>query len=202
MIYITSGQSGNMVQNMLSTLQAGNALTADYKTLATSKPVLEQVIRELDLDLSYEQMKAKVSTENPENTRILSLKVKDRDPATAKKIVDKLTQIERNKIADVMNASAPNVMQWGDIQTDPVSPSPVRRALNTAILSLIVLCVFYTIRFILYDTVNSSEDIEESLGIQTFAEIPLIQTGTKRTKHHSGKHGRRNVNSKFRKHHK
>lgn len=184
MIYITSGQGGgNVVQNMLSSLQAGNALTADYKTLATSKPVLEQVIKDLDLDLTYEQLKAKVETENPDNTRILSLKVRDKDPKTAKKIVDKLTEIERNKIADVMNATAPNVMQWGDIQSDPVSPSPLRRAFNMGVLTVIALSLYFSAKFILYDTVNTSEDIESYLGLQTLAEIPLLQTNTKKKKH-------------------
>ena len=122
MIYITSGSSGaNMVQNMLSSLQAGNALTADYKTLATSKPVLEQVIRDLKLDTDYEELSERVSTENPDNTRILILKVQDKDPKLAKKMVDKLTEIEVEKIANVMNTTPPNVMQWGDLQKEPVS---------------------------------------------------------------------------------
>lgn len=45
-IHIT-GSSGGSVQSMLSRLQEGNALTADYQTLATSNLVVEKVIEDL-----------------------------------------------------------------------------------------------------------------------------------------------------------
>ena len=175
MIYITSGGgNGSVVQNMLSTLQAGNALTADYKTLATSKPVLEQVIEDLELDTDYETLKNKVSTENPENTRILSLMVKDTDPRQAKKIVDKLTEIERDRIADVMNTTKPNVMQWGDIQDDPVSASPVKVGITSGLIMLLLCLGWLFISFIQNDNIFTPEDIEKVLDMKNLAEIPAM----------------------------
>lgn len=175
MIYITTGSSGGSVmQNMLSSLQAGTALTADYKTLATSKPVLEQVIKDLDLDTDYAELKKRVDTENPDNTRILILSVKDTDQRMAKKIVDKLTEIEQVKIADVMNTAKPNVMQWGDIQNDPVSPSPLRTSLCCGLIALIFTLLFFIIRFIQSDTIATAEDIDRVLDLRTLAEIPYI----------------------------
>ena len=174
MIYITSSGGGTVVQNMLSSLQAGSALTSDYKTLATSKPILEQVIRELNLDMTYEELKSKVTTENPDNTRILTIKVRDPKPRNAKRIVDKLTEVERNRIADVMDVERPNVIQWGDLQKEPVSPSPLKVAIITALGTLVLLIGFFMIRFIQKDNIISVEDIESALELRNLAEIPFV----------------------------
>ena len=183
MIYITSSGGGTVVQNMLSSLQAGSALTSDYKTLATSKPILEQVIRELNLDMTYEELKSKVTTENPDNTRILTIKVRDPKPRNAKRIVDKLTEVERNRIADVMDVERPNVIQWGDLQKEPVSPSPLKVAIITALGTLVLLIGFFMIRFIQKDNIISVEDIESALELRNLAEIPFVGND-------SGKHSK------------
>ena len=183
MIYITmNGSEGTVVQNMLSTLQAGNALTADYKTLAVSKPVLEQTKEELDLPETYSQLTAKVSTENPENTRILILKVRDKSPARAKKIVDTLTKIERSKIKDIMGMNKPSIMQWGDMPTAPVTSSPIKNAALCSVVALFLILGVMTVGFIQNDNIVSPDDIENSLGIKNLAEVPMIPELDQKTK--------------------
>ena len=83
MIYITA-TSGDAASNLLSNLQAGTALTADYKTLVTSRPVLEKVIDDLRLKESYKELSGKVTADNPQDTHILQITVKDPDPRRAK----------------------------------------------------------------------------------------------------------------------
>lgn len=181
MIYITTGTSeSSVVQNMLSSIQAGTALTADYKTLATSKPVLEQVIKELDLDLTYSELEDLISTENPDNTRILTLKVKNTDPRLAMNIVNKLTEIERDKIADVMNTTEPNIMQWGDMPTTPVSTSPTTAAMYVGLVSLLLALGYFTVRYIQNDRIVSADDIENTLKLRNLAQIPMFASEDKK----------------------
>ncbi|MFR1871001.1 MAG: hypothetical protein ACLSXO_00315 [Coprococcus sp.] len=40
-------------------------MTADLAILAKSRPVVENVIEELDLDMSYEQLSNNIAVENP-----------------------------------------------------------------------------------------------------------------------------------------
>lgn len=171
MIYITSG-SGSVVQSMLSELQAGTALTADYKTLATSQPVLEQVIEDLNLDMTYEELGEMVSTENPENTRILSITVRSQNAKNARIIVNDLTKIVVDKIADIMNTSKPNVLQWGDLPKEKVWPSPIKYGILTGLGALLLTLLCLTGLYVQNDTINSTDDIERILNIQTLAQVP------------------------------
>lgn len=74
----------------LADLQLGASLTSDYTVLITSTPVMEQVISDLDLDMTAEQLKESVSINNPTDTRILEITVNNTDSKMAKKIVDEI----------------------------------------------------------------------------------------------------------------
>lgn len=70
----------------LADLQLGASLTSDYTVLITSTPVMEQVISDLNLDMTAEQLKESVSINNPTDTRILEITVNNTDSKMAKKI--------------------------------------------------------------------------------------------------------------------
>ncbi len=95
MMYVLSKET---TLTSLADLQIGSQLTQDYKVITTSRPVLEGVIEELGLDLTYEQLKQKISIGNPQDTRILSVTVTDPDPQMAKKIVDSVANVSSEYI--------------------------------------------------------------------------------------------------------
>lgn len=189
MIYIT-GSGGSAVSNMLSELQAGNALTADYQTLATSRPVVERIIDDLKLDTTYESLKGRISTENPTNTRILSITVTDEDPDMAKTMVDDLTNVMIDQVADVMAVDKPNLVQKGDIPEDPSSPNVMKNTLIAGFLGLLLAAAVLGFNFLRNDTIKTPEDIERYLGLNNLGSIPLAK-GTRKNNRKSGKFNQR-----------
>jgi capsular polysaccharide biosynthesis protein len=47
---------------------------------------------------------------------------------------------------------------------------------------MVLAIAIVVIRFVMNDTINTSEDIEKYLGINTLAQLPLVKGTTKRTK--------------------
>lgn len=54
-LYMVSASAGSMVS--ISDLQLGSQLTSDYQQLMVSRPLLEDVIDSLDLNMSYGALK-------------------------------------------------------------------------------------------------------------------------------------------------
>ena len=77
-IYIVSASNNSIVN--LTDLQIGSQLTADYQELMLSRPLLQDVIKNLDLDTSYRSLAGQVSITNTNDTRILKVTVTDSDP--------------------------------------------------------------------------------------------------------------------------
>ena len=69
MMYVLSKET---TLTSLADLQIGSQLTQDYKVMITSRPVLQQVITDLNLEYDYEEFKEELIIENPKDTRIFT----------------------------------------------------------------------------------------------------------------------------------
>ena len=99
MMYVLSKET---TLTSLADLQIGSQLTKDYKIIVTSRRVLNQVIEEMELDLTYKDLVEKVTIDNPQDTRILSISVEDPDQAMAKLIAEKIATTSSDYIGDIM----------------------------------------------------------------------------------------------------
>ena len=110
----------------LADLQIGSQLTSDYSVLITSRPVLQDVIDNLGLDMEYKDLEKNISINNPTDTRILEITVNDPDPETAKNIVDELSSVASEFIGDQMEVVPPKIIEEGEVPTEKTSPSTVK----------------------------------------------------------------------------
>ena len=108
MMYILSKET---TLTSLADLQIGSQLTEDYKVIVNSRPVLGEVIDSLALDMSYEQLLAKISIGNPTDTRILTVTVTDPDPYRAKAIVDCVAETASDYIGEIMEMIPPKIIE-------------------------------------------------------------------------------------------
>ena len=183
MLYVLSKET---TLTSLADLQIGTQLTNDYRVLVSSRPVLDVVIEELGLDMSYETLTGKLAISNPADTRILTLTVTDGDPVMAKTIVDAITDRVSEYIGDIMEMEAPKVIEYGQVSMNPVSPNIMRNTAVGGMLGIVLVCGIVTVLVITNDTVQTEEDVEKYLGLSTLAVIPAVdrkqteQLGTRR----------------------
>ena len=85
----------------LADIQMGSQLTKDFAILATSRPVVKTVIDELDLEYSYEEMVAKVTVDNPADTRYLKITVEDPDPELAADMANAFADATADGVAEI-----------------------------------------------------------------------------------------------------
>ena len=86
----------------LADIKMGSQLTSDFGILAKSRPVIEEVNKNLKLDYSYEQLASMVQATNQSDTRILRFTVTDTDPIEAKKIANELANVAAERVAYVI----------------------------------------------------------------------------------------------------
>ena len=100
-------------------LQASSLLTKDYAELIQSRQVVETVIAQLNLDLTYEEFLNKITVTTQNDTRILSITVKDEDPYVASQMADAIRVAASDHIQNVMNTEAVNVVDEANIPDEP-----------------------------------------------------------------------------------
>lgn len=159
----------------LADLQLGTQLTKDYKVLVTSRPVTTQVISDLDLNLSHEELVKKIKVENPVDTRILTISVEDTDPYRAKSIADEVATVSSARMAKIMDSAPPNVVEEGYLPTKKTRPSVTKNTVLGGIVGALLSCAIVVALYVLNDTIKTPEDVEKYLGLNTLAAIPLFE---------------------------
>ena len=171
-VYILSKQNGDNVT--YTDLQMGTQLTKDYKVLITSRDVLEEVIENCELDEKDKSLADRVTVENISDTRIIAITVEDPDPAMSQTLANEIRDVAADHIKDVMDIEAVNVAEEANLPENPSSPSVMKW---TALGILFGICLYagvILLRFLLDDTVKTSEDVERYLGLSTLAMIPVM----------------------------
>lgn len=170
----------------LADLQLGSQLTKDYTVLITSRPVLDEVIENLDLKMNYKQLKGKVSIDNPEDTRILSISVTTNDAKQAKAIVDELASVSSTFIGDMMEVTPPKIIEDGEFIGTKTGPSLTKNTVIGFAVGALLVCAVIVVLELLNDTIQTEEDIERYLGVPTLAVVPnrneTLKKGDKRVK--------------------
>ena len=156
----------------LADLQLGASLTSDYTVLIKSTPVLEQVIENLNLDTTVEELKNQISINNPTDTRILEITVQDTDAAMAKKVVDEIANVSSDYIGDKMEVVPPKVIEEGKIATVRTSPSVKKNIMLGFLLGFVACAGIIVVYAVMDDTIKTEEDIEKYLGVSVLAKVP------------------------------
>ena len=172
-------------------LQASSLLTKDYAELIQSRQVVETVIAQLNLDLTYEEFLNKITVTTQNDTRILSITVKDEDPYVASQMADAIRVAAADHIQNVMNTEAVNVVDEANIPDEPVSPSIKKNGLIGAIAGAFIAIVIIIIVYLTNDTIQTSEDVERYLGVSTLGIIPLAEGQKKSKKKNKNGRGRK-----------
>ncbi len=160
----------------LSDLQIGANLTNDYIQVITGRPVLDQVSENLGLDMEYKDFYGRVSVNNPSDSRLLEITVKDPDPRLAKTMADEVAEVASAYIEEKMGQDAPKIIQYGHVNSSPASPSVKKNTAMGGLIGLVLALVIIVVSYLVNDTIMSSEDMEKKIGLQVLGSLPLEES--------------------------
>ena len=181
-IYILNKQDSSNTNVTYSDLQAGTQLVKDYAELIKSRFVLEAVIEQLDLPISYEQLSGKVAVSTPTDTRVISITVTDSSPVMAMKIANAVREAASIHIRNVMDIEAVNIVETANMPTYKACPSVGKNTMMGGILGILIVAAIVILSHLMNDTIQTEEDVEKYLGISTLAMIPLNEADSKKKK--------------------
>lgn len=186
-IYILNkNDKGNLTTSDLS---VSTQLTKDYAKLIKSRTALESVLESLNLTGTYKALSNKVEVSILTDTRIIEISVKDPDPELARELADEVRNQGAERIRQVMDVEAVNVVDVANLPTSPVSPNVKKNTLLGAAVGFILCAMLFVVKYLLDDSIKTAEDVEKYLGLSTLALIPIINE--EEEKHHKAKKKKR-----------
>lgn len=172
-MYMISASSGSVLD--LSDFNIGTSLSQDYTELIKIRPVFNEVIDNLNLDMEYEDLLKKVSISVVGDSRLLAVSVEDNDPKLAQSMVNELVDTAVTYIPKVMNASEnaqPTIAEYAAVPDEPSSPNLAKNIILGAVVAMLLVAVIFVVRMLMDDSLNTAEDVEKEFGIMPFTVIP------------------------------
>lgn len=164
----------------LADLQIGSQLAVDFQIVATTREVMDNVIEELQLDTTYEDLLETVEITNPDNSHILQIDVTNQDPTLAADISNAIANELRARIAEVMNTDEPSMVQRAYVPEEPSSPSLLKNVAIGGFAAAAVVVAAIVVAYLLDDTIKTGEDVQKYLGLNVLAEIPVERSQKKK----------------------
>ena len=163
-------------------MQIGTQMTNDAAKLAKSKSVIEPVLKDLKLQMDYEELAKKISVDNPTDTRLIDISVRDADPQMAADISNALADSLCEQVATIMKTDRPTIAERAVAPDKPSAPSMKKNVVIAALLGLFATMAVIVIQYILDDSIKTAEDVEKYLQLNTLASIPLEFSDDSETK--------------------
>lgn len=191
MVYLRSSSK----KLSLESLQLNTSLTQDYQIIFTSRPNLEETIKDLHLKYNVNTLKKMISIENPDETRILKITVTSSNKGEAKLIANKLMECGIDDIKEI-DSQEPYIVESAIQAENRVGLNLIKMTIICGFIGLIACLLVIIIKFILNDTITSSDDVEKTLGLPVLAVIAedktltyakLESSNSRRRKHHGKK---------------
>ena len=184
-IMVLNKQDNNTLTS--ADMQTSTQLTKDYAELIQSRTVLEGVIAQLNLDMTYKEMLNKVSVETSSDSRIVSISVTDEDPYTASEIANAVRDMAAEHIQSVMDIEAVTVVDTANIPNEKASPSLATNGVIGGLLGVIIAMAAVIIIYLTNDTLKVEEDVERYLGLSVLGSIPFSEKESRSKKKKSRK---------------
>lgn len=156
-----------------SDISVSNYMIKDYKVLITGKNVTQEVVDQLDLNMSAGQVAGMITVTPIDNTRVLQINVVDTDPQRAAEIANAVRAVSGRQIKAIMDVDAVNLVYEADVPTHPSGPNGTRNAMLAAVVGMVMAVGFFIVLFLLDDTIRTEEDVERYLGLSTLGVIPI-----------------------------
>lgn len=170
MIYILS-ESTSITS--MADIQIGDSLAQDFMIIGKSRPVVEKVIKQLDLNASYEAVASTIVFENPADSHILKISVTNPEPKLAADIANAMAEVTRAQIADVMGTDEPNTLEEAIVPVSPSSPNTMKNTMMGALLGAVLAAGLIIALYLMDDTIKDEDDVKKYLHMNTLAALPL-----------------------------
>lgn len=152
----------NSAKNLIST----------FAVIIKGNTVLNEVIDELDLDMTYAELYDMADVADVDATQIMKITVTDTDAERAGEIAQTISEIVPDVLVEKVEAGSCKTVSDVSINPNKVFPQTKKYVVLAGVLGAVVVCGILVLAHLLHDTIVDDEDVQNKLGLPMLSLIP------------------------------
>ena len=152
--------------------QLNQNLIGTYSEIITSRKVLQQVIDNLKLKMTVDELSKNITTSSVEDTEIIRITVNNEKKKMAAEIANEVADVFSEEIQDIYNLENVAIIDKAEVAKEPYNINYVK---DNVIYLMIGVVLSFGVVFVMYyfdTTIKSSETVEEKLGLTVIGIVP------------------------------
>ena len=152
--------------------QLNQNLIGTYSEIITSRKVLQQVIDNLKLKMTVDELSKNITTSSVEDTEIIRITVNNEKKKMAAEIAYEVADVFSDEIQDIYNLENVAIIDKAEVAKEPYNINYVK---DNVIYLMIGVVLSFGVVFVMYyfdTTIKSSEIVEEKLGLTVIGIVP------------------------------
>lgn len=155
-------------------------LVDTYAEIVKSRRVLEQVISELDLEETYEELSNKISVSSVNNTEIIKITVADSNPIEAKNVANVTANFFSKEVVKLYNMNNVNVLDEANEANEPYNINIPKQVIICFFIGIIIALSILFVIFYFDRTIKSVEQVEQKIKLPILGGVEEYKKGGKR----------------------
>ena len=155
-------------------------LVDTYAEIVKSRRVLDQVIDELKLDISYEELSRKISVTAVNNTEIIKISVSDRNGITAKNIANVTASYFANEVTELYNMNNVNILDEAIESEKPYNINVMKQLVIYFMAGFVLAAGILFVIYYFDRTIKSVEQVEQKIKLPILGTVQQYGKGGKR----------------------
>ena len=161
-------------------INSATKLVATYSIIIKSDTVLQQVIENLGLGMTYSELNSRVSVQAVDDTQVMKITVNSTSPEWAQTVCDEILAVSPDIIKEAVEAGSVKVISKASLNLNPISPNIKKNTALGAMVGLVLALGIIVLQVLLDNKINTEEDVTKYLDMTVLGVIPQYDQGGKK----------------------
>ena len=181
-LVLSTSENAKLTGNSITTtdITLNTKLISTYNELIKSKSVLRQVINNLGIDISEEELKNNITVSTVENTSLIKITVTTKDANNSANIANEIAKVFTERVKEIYNINNVHIVDDAKVNDIPSNINSKKDVLMFAVIGIVVAAIYVVVPNIFDTTIKSSSEVEKTFKIPVLAEIPVSTFDSKK----------------------
>lgn len=161
-------------------INSATKLVSTYSIIIKSDTVLQQVIDNLGLNLTYAQLNKRVTVEAVDDTQVMKITVQSDSPEWARQVCEQIITVAPDVIKEAVEAGSVKVISNASLAAEPFSPNIKKNTALAAAVGFVLVIGIIVLQVLLDNKINTEEDVTKYLDMTVLGVIPQYDQGGKK----------------------
>ena len=174
---VLTNQSATITQN---DVVLNKNLVSTYREIIKSRRILSQVIENLKLDMTLEELNKKVKVTSASDTELIIISVSTENANLSKEVANQIANIFKDEIVDIYNIENITIVDKAIIATKPYNINVLKQYVVGVAVGIFLSSSLIVLMFYFDDTIKAAEEIETKLGLNVLSQVPKYRSNKKK----------------------